>query len=249
MADATGASEHERVRRAVLARGSLQEVLHELGEDLDHGTEKLAEALEVDHGVLLGVLLDLAVERPPKLMRRLSTPFGAFDVIAAGSVIAIVAAILAHVVPVVATEARSPPPRPVEEVLRDAGGGEVDLAAGDLAGRTLLALSVAPAAHHFLGELPARLSAAVVPEPPADGAAPRPVHRVDDLLVLRAESADDGVAVLVAVPEAEVPALLESLSGATVHLLRRPAEDEGTSRSPLEGVEMDREGASRQGTP
>lgn len=213
----------------------LDEVLARLGADLDGGTEKLAVEAGLRHEELIRDLVDRARRSPPAIATRKDRSWGAFDwVVGVGCLLLVVLAARAVWL------LRTPPPEPaVPPIELFLGTGPAPVDESDLAHRRLLALPIAPASYALLGELPARLSAAVVPSPPTDGAAPRPVHRVDDLLVLRAESAGDGVAVLAAVPEAELPALLEALPGATVHLLRAPrsrkdppSPQEGTRPSP-----------------
>lgn len=202
----------------------LGEILERLAADLDAGTETLAAELGVDHEVLLRDLVDRARRSPPAILAPEKRRWGAFDVVV-GVALALLLTLAARAIWIL----RSPEPPEESPIESSLGGGPASLVAGDLAGRTLIALPVDLPSYTLLGDLPTRLSAAVVPGPPAEGAALRPVHRLDDLLVLRAEATDHGVALLVAVPEAEVPALLEALPGATVHLLRPPADDEAAT--------------------
>lgn len=195
-----------------------EQVLEWLGKDLEAGPERLAAEWDVEAADLVRNLVARAGGAPPSLVRRSERQWGAFD--------AVVAAALAILLALAGWAAwtLSHPAAPGEEspITRLLGGISAVVNDTDLVGRTLLALPIEPAGFGLLGNLPTRLAAAVVPAPPENGSAPRPVLRLDDLLVLHAEATDRGVAVVVAVPEAEVPGLLAALPGAEVHLLRPP---------------------------
>lgn len=202
----------------------IEEVLARLGADLYAGTETLAAEVGLGHEELIRNLVARARQSPPAIATRKERRWGTFDwVVGVGCLLLV--ALAGRAIWLLRTPPAEPVVPPIELFL---GGGPAPVEESDLAHRRLLALPIEPASYALLGELPARLSAAVVPGP-SDAVAPRPVHRLDDLLVLRAETAGDGVAVLAAVPEAELPALLEALSGATVHLLRRPPASSGRS--------------------
>lgn len=225
-------------------RVPFEEMLARIGADLDSGTETLAAEAGLSHEELIRDLVARARRSPPAIATRKDRRWGAFDwLVGVGCLLLVVLA--ARAVWLLRT---SPPELAAPPIELFLGGGPAGVDESDLASRRLLALPIAPASYALLGELPARLSAAIAPPHPADGATARPVHRVDDLLVLRAESAGDGVAILVAVPEAELPALLEALPGATVHLLRRPAEQAEAGDEPSEEP-TGTESADPHGTP
>jgi hypothetical protein len=189
-----------------------------LGADLGAGTERLAAERERDHREALSDWVSRAVAYQPKVVAVRERGWGLPDVVAVLAVLALIG-LGGRAAWILADPETAP-----ETVSRvTLGRGAEPVREADLAGRILLTLPIESASYALLGDLPTRLSAAVVPaSAPEDGAPLRPIARFDDLLVLDAEASGDQVAVLVAVPPAEAERLLAALPDTVVHLLRLP---------------------------
>lgn len=208
--------------------------LERLGRDLDGGTESLAVERKITPGVLLRDLVPRVLASPPEIVAGRERRWGVVDLVVVlvvlGGVLLVARAGL-----LLARHEPAPADSPLEATLLETLAAR-PVEAPDLAGRTLLALPVTPASYSLLGELPTRLSAALVLEEAPESPLPRPLHRFDDLLALRAEAADDGVAVLFAVPDEDLSALLQALPGTAVHLLRGNAPERPRPTDPPEGA-------------
>lgn len=200
--------------------------LERLGEELDHGTERLAAERRVEHGAALADLVRRTFDSPPQVFVERARRWGPPDVVV---VVALVVCLGLAVRAGFVLAGLEPPAETVARVTLGRGAPETRGEA--LFGRSLLTLPIEPASYALLGDLPTRVSAAVVPDSIPDDGPARPISFFDDLLVLEAEASEGEVAVLVAVVPGEVPALLAALPDATVRLLRRPGPATTVSRT------------------
>lgn len=208
--------------------------LEELGAALDTGTESYARARRTTHETALENLVRRSLAASPVIVEAHYRKRGFLDGLVVLTVIALV--VLGLRTAYVLTSQEPVPERNALRVRLSEGEAGAPVDESHLAGRALLTLPIEPASYALLGDLPTRVSAAVVPDSiPEDGPA-RPLAFFDDLLVLEAEATEGEVAVLVAVAPEEVQALLAALPGATVHLLRRPvgapSDSEPAERAP-----------------